>query len=285
MNQVLEMLQLILGLGIIALTALALIYAAKKITDFKVRKVYNADYEIEVAENTAVSLRRGGLYIALAIGFSGALGGFSIDGFKAVFLTLVFEGALMIVFLGAAMYINDKFLLSGIDNDQALKNNNISVGLFEMGAYIGTGLIALGSFAGSGPWYSSIVFFVLGQIMLFAMVKTYEYFSKYDVLKEIKNGNIPAGLMAGGTMVAYGYILKASIIGPFYGWKEDLIETGISAFSCILLLVVVNKVNDKLFLPNTSIRKEIEVDKDLAPIIVAVALLLASAIIIGPLAL
>jgi uncharacterized membrane protein YjfL (UPF0719 family) len=256
-------------------------FIAKKLADFRVRGVYNADYEIETAENTSVALRRVGLYLGIAIAMFGALSTGNTNGFEKDLVAQLVDGSLIIIFLAVAMYINDKILLSGIDNTQALKDNNISVGLVEMGAYIGTGLIAYGSFAGTGPWYSSIVFFILGQIMLIAMVKVYEYFSSYDALEEIKNGNIPAGLMVGGTMVAYGLILKASIMGPFNGWEQDLIGFGISAFSGIVLLVLVNMGIDKLFLPNTNVHKEIKIDRDLPPIMVVVAVKIAIALTIS----
>ncbi len=253
-------------------------WLAKKIADYNVKNIYNADHEIETAENMAVAFRRVGLYLAISIAMFGAIN----TNMKSYGITTqLIDGSLILVFLSIAMLINDKILLGAIDNSKALKEKNISVGITEMGNYIATGLIAYGSFVDIGPWYSSIVFFVLGQIMLVAMVKVYEYFSSYDALNEIQNGNVPAGLMISGTMIAYGLILKAAIAGPFISWSIDLQNFAISAFSGIIMLIIANLIIDKVFLPNTTVYKEIKIDKDIPPIMVAVAVKIAVAIIIG----
>ncbi|NQY95354.1 MAG: DUF350 domain-containing protein [Campylobacteraceae bacterium] len=258
-------------------------FLAKKIADKRVSVLYNADHEIVSAQNMAVSFRRAGLYLAIGIGMFAAAGSDSTSsGFIDSLLLQIVDGILIMFFLFCAMYINDKFILKNINNDEALKNNNIAVGLVEFGAYVATGLIAYGSFADTGPWYSSIVFFILGQSVLVVMVLIYEYSSKIKVLEEIKNGNIAAGLMVAGILIAYSLILKAAIIGPFSGWSEDLLAFAISAISGILLLLVIaNKAIENIFLPNTDIYKEIVVDQDIPPIIVVVAVKITLALVIG----
>jgi len=259
------------------------IFLAKKIADKRVVALYDADHEIGSAKNMAVSFRRAGLYLAIGIGMFAAAGA---DSARASFLDNLLlqaiDGILIMIFLFCAMYINDKFILKNINNDEALQNNNIAVGLVEFGAYIATGLIAYGSFADSGPWYSSIVFFVLGQTVLVVMVLIYEYTSSIKVVEEIKKGNIAAGLMVAGILVAYSLILKASIIGPFSGWSEDLLAFVLSALSGILLLLIIaNKAIENIFLPNTNLHKEIVVDQDIPPIIVVVAVKITLALVIG----
>ncbi len=266
-----------------AVVVFLFIFLAKRIADKRVMTVYNADDEIGTAKNMAVSFRRAGLYIAIGIGMFAAAGTDSSgSGFMDNLLHQVIDGILIMIFLFSAMYINDKFILKNINNDEALKNNNIAVGLVELGAYLATGMIAYGSFADSGPWYSSIVFFILGQSVLVLMVLIYEYTSKIKILEEIKNGNIAAGLMVAGILVAYSLILKAAIIGPFNGWSEDLLAFSISAISGILLLLIIaNKAIENIFLPNTDLYKEIVVDQDIPPIIVVVAVKITLALVIG----
>ena len=266
-----------------AVVVFLFIFLAKKIADKRVSVLYNADHEIVSAQNMAVSFRRAGLYLAIGIGMFAAAGTDSTSsGFIDSLLLQIVDGILIMFFLFCAMYINDKFILKNINNDEALKNNNIAVGLVEFGAYVATGLIAYGSFADTGPWYSSIVFFILGQSVLVVMVLIYEYSSKIKVLEEIKNGNIAAGLMVAGILIAYSLILKAAIIGPFSGWSEDLLAFAISAISGILLLLVIaNKAIENIFLPNTDIYKEIVVDQDIPPIIVVVAVKITLALVIG----
>lgn len=268
---------------IYALIVFLFIFIAKKIADKRVSVLYDADYEMAVSKNMAVSFRRAGLYMAIGIGMFAAVGADNgTSGFFDNILLQSLDGFLIITFLFLAMYINDKFILKGINNDEALKNNNIAVGLVEFGAYIATGLIAYGSFADSGPWYSSIVFFILGQAVLIGMVLIYEYTTKFNIIEEIKKGNIPAGLMIAGILIAYSLILKASVIGPFNGWGEDLTAFAISTISGILLLLIIaNKAIENIFLPDTNIQKEIVEDQDIPPIIVVVAIKITLALIIG----
>ncbi|MCP4969108.1 MAG: DUF350 domain-containing protein [Arcobacter sp.] len=276
-----EILILFIQSIVYAMCVFMFIYFAKVIADYRVASIFNVDYQILVSENIAVSLRRAGLYLGVAIGMYAAIEGNSSNFIEGLISEIIY-GILILIFLFIAMFINDKIILKGINNDEEIKNNNISVGLFEMGSYIATGIIAYGSFIGSGPWYSSIIFFALGQLVLIAMVWIYRYLTKYDSIKEIKEGNIPAGLMIGGIMIAYGLILKASIIGPFTNWTNDLSSFALSALSGILLLLVfANKAIDKLFLPGSNIHKEIAEDKDLPPIIVVVAIKISIAIIIS----
>ncbi len=268
---------------IYALIVFLFIFVAKKIADKKVSALYNADHEIEVSRNMAVAFRRAGLYLAIGIAMFAAVG--SDNGastFVEDLLIQALDGVLIMVFLFVAMLINDKFILRNINNDEAVKENNIAVGLVEFGAYIATGLIAYGSFSDVGPWYSSIVFFILGQAVLIGMVLIYEYSTKFNVLDEIKKGNISAGLMVSGILIAYSLILKASIIGPFSGWYEDITAFGVSAISGILLLLIIaNKAIENLFLPGTDLHKEIVIDQDIPPIIVVVSVKITLALIIG----
>ena len=266
-----------------ALSVFVFMFLAKKIADKRVSYLYNADYEIEIRENIAVALRRAGLYLGIAIGMYAAINSNgTATNFVADLGLQVFDGVLIMIFLFSAMFINDKIILKNINNDQALKDNNISVGLVEFGAYIATGLIAYGSFAGTGPWYTSIVFFILGQAALIIMVRIYESFTEYKPIDEVKEANVPAGLMLGGILVAYGFILKASIMGPFTGWITDLTAFAVSSVSgIVLLLLLANKAIDQFFLPGSNIHKEIAEDQDLSPIIVVVAVKIAIALIIS----
>jgi len=185
--------------------------------------------------------------------------------------------------MGSAFIMSDKILFKEVDNTKNIANGNMSLAISEFGLFIGTGIITYASFSGQGPWYSSIVFFVLGQIVFIAITKSYEkMYANID--KKVIEGNISAGIMLGSVMIAFALILKTAIIGDFTSWEEDIESFFVvSIFGFIILIIFANYIIDKLFLPAITIKEAIEAD-NIAPIIllssikIGVALLITFAI-------
>jgi uncharacterized membrane protein YjfL (UPF0719 family) len=259
----------------------AWLWIVKLIADLRARRLFDANREIDDNRNLAVALRRGGMYLGLAIGMLGALSGASAS-FAQDAALLAAEGAAVAAFLFLAQFVNDAVVIHGIRNDEAVRDGNVAVGFVEFGAYVATGLIAWGSFAGEGGGFlSSLVFFALGQLALLLMVALYERLTPYAVVQEVRAGNVAAGLMLGGMMVALAVILNASLKGPFTGWIADLAAFGISGVVGIALLLLLQWPIDRVFLPGTSLQVEIASDRNAAAIGVTVAIKIALALIIG----
>ena len=264
-----------------AVIAFFFMWLAKKLADTRVADEFDANHEIEEKNNEALALRRGGLYLAIAIGMLGALSGPS-TGFWRDVQELAIDGAVVTVFLFAAFYINNWIVVHGIDNDEAVRNQNNAVGIVELGSYVATGLIAYGSFSGEGGGiWSAVVFFALGQLALLIIVAIYEFITPFNVIDNVRRGNTAAGLMLAGMIVALAFVISASITGDSQGWSQDLTSFGASAGMGIILLMLFTKPIDMLFLPGTSIRTEIEQDRNVAAIMVTVGVRLALALIIG----
>ena len=98
---------------------------------------------------------------------------------------------------------------------------------------------------------------------------------------QIQGGNVAAGLMLGGMLVAFGFVLNASLMGPFVGWTEDVLAFGASAGMGVVLLMLLQWPIDRLFLPGTTLRSEIEENRNPAAIAVAVAVKIALALVIS----
>jgi uncharacterized membrane protein YjfL (UPF0719 family) len=228
---------------------------------------FNVTEHIEVKNNFALALRRAGLYIGISIGLLAVIGE-SYD-------VIVFDTLLIIGFFFLSLILIDKILLSNINNDEEIEKGNISVGITEFGLFIATGIITYASFNGEGPWYSSIVYFILGQIILFGI------FYLVSHKDEIAKNNKASSIYAASILIAYSLILKAAIMGPFISWYTDLTAFAISAVSgVIMLLLLANKVIDKLFLPTSSIKKEIE-EENYAALTLIGSLKIAIAIIVS----
>ena len=144
-----------------ATVVLLFMLAARLVSDAVFRAV-RADH----SSNLALSLRHGGLYLAVAIAMTAVLQG-TTRGFVADVLELARDGAVIVFALLIAQKLNDWCIVPGLDNDRAVVDGNTAVALTEFGSSVATGMIASASFGGGeGSWLTAIVFFVVGQLAL-----------------------------------------------------------------------------------------------------------------------
>ena len=249
------------------------------------RTHFDSDEEVEERSNLAVGLRRAGLYLAIAIAMVGAVSG-SPQGFVPDITALVIDGILAVILLAGARIFNDYVTLGKVDNDTEAKSGNVAVGLVEAGSIVATGLILYGAFVGESPdllngVLSVLVFAVLGQIALLLFYEAYQFITPFDVKHEIRSGNPAAGAAVAGMLIALGFILKASIAGPFVGWVDDIVSFAIYAVIGILVLLLFRKVIDWLFLPNTNLAAEVARDQNVAAIVMAQGAIIAVALVIS----
>ena len=288
-------LQLIKG-AVTVLAGIGFIWLAKTIDDRRTRD-FDDDRHIDDG-NVAVGLRRGGLYLAMAIAFTGSLDG-GHGGFFADLLQFILDGIIILLFLFAARFINDAVMMGHVDNDAECirtfegpngetTTGNTALGVVEAGMFLATGFILKGSLSGSGGTLiqslgSTILFFGLGQACLLLFGLIYEKTTDFNVRQEIKGNNIAAGIGLAGTLTALGIILMASISGPFTGWGTDIAAFLVYAVYGMVMLLVFRALIDRLILPTTNVATEVKQDRNAAALIVvecalaAVALLIASA--------
>lgn len=266
----------------VAYTAVVFVfmYLLKLLDDWRTKNI-DEDHEIEEENNGAVAIRKAGLYIAMATAMAGALHGQSA-GFVQDLQTLALDGCLVLGALFIAFLVNDKIMLHGIDNDAEVGAKNEAVACAEFGSYFATGLIMNGAMTGTGPWYSTIVFFVLAQIAMVVMFFVYDGLTKFSVREEIgQKKNLAAGVAVGGLLTALGIILQTCCSGDFTSWTTDLTMFGVCTAQGIFLLMVFRWLVDKFFLPNTDLHTEIARDQNAAAICVAQAILISLAIVIA----
>ncbi len=277
---------IILGFGkgfVFVIISVFIIWLAKFIAD-KRTKEFDDDVHIDDG-NLAVGLRRAGLYLSIAIALSAVVSGTS-KGFSSDIISLVIDGIIVLVCLFSCRYINDKIMLGPLNNDKECMNGNAAVGMVEASMYIATGFVLNGSLSGLSTnllesFLSTLLFFILGQFVLLLFGFLYEVITPFNVRDEIKNGNLAAGIGLGGILVALGIVLKASIEGPFTGWRTDILNFGMYALYGIIMLLVFRAVIDKILLPTTKLSIEIKEDKNVAALIVAQSAITAVAIIIA----
>ena len=192
--------------------------------------------------NLALSLRHGGLYLAVAIGMTSALQG-SAGTFIADMLEVLRDGAVIVFALIVAQKLNHWCIVPGLDNDDAVTEGNTAVALTEFGSFIATGMIASASFgAGEGSWLTAIVFFAVGQLVLIGGFWAQERLLPGSFVDGVIRGREGAGVAVAGALIALGVILRASIAGPFLGWEKSFRLLGLYAAGGILFLVAFQEI-------------------------------------------
>lgn len=264
--------------------AFAFIVVAKWIDDKRTVR-FDDDMEVVERSNLAVGFRRTGLYVGYAVALAGALSG-PTTGFANDVVVLLVDSVLITACMFGCREINDRIMLPNVDNDDEAEKGNPAVGLAECGMYLATGLTLNGAFSGGGAGLavgvaSAVVFFVLGQLALLGGGICYEMMTPYSIRKEIADGNSSAGLSLAAALVALGFVLRASVAGPFNGWGQDILAFVLSAVYGMLLLLVFTKLSDWLLLPKTTLSEEVARDRNVAAVAVTHGVLIAVAVMIG----
>lgn len=289
--------EILTGLGqgfCFSLVGVFFIFLAKRLDDWRTRD-FDDDRHIDDG-NVAVGLRRGGLYLGIAIAMSGALSG-SSNGFFIDLIQLTVDGLIIIGFLFSSRFLNDFIMMGHMDNDaECVKEfthadgrkttGNAALGMVEASMYIATGFILNGSLSGSGGNFfqslvSAVLFFIMGQMVLLLFGFVYELVTPFNVREEIKKNNLAAGIGLGGILIALGIILMSSLSGPFTGWFNDLAGFAIYTVFGMVLLLVFRSLMDRVLLPTTNLATEIKEDQNVAALIVVESAIVAVAIIIA----
>jgi uncharacterized membrane protein YjfL (UPF0719 family) len=271
-----------------AFVYMAFMLSLKYALNFMSAKHYNADEEL-AGGNLAAGLRRTGAQLGLAIAFMGLLSGPSNTSIVQDFITTGIYGALAVCFMLSSLVFTDRLVIPGVNNTQAIKGNNIAVGIVEFGMLVGTGIIAHSSIVGEGGgMVSSLCYFLAGQVTLVALVLFYEKIisRNFNIIESIGDGNIASGIYIGGKLIAYALILKSAIAGNAtdatlsYMMSEYLLL----AVTGMIFLYVFEYFIDLLIITSSTV-KEILTEDRMVPALqlsvakIGMALILSNAIL------
>jgi uncharacterized membrane protein YjfL (UPF0719 family) len=260
----------------------------KQILNLKATGHYDADTEL-ASGNLAVGLRRTGAQLGLAIAMMGVLAGTTQGTLIDDLISSLTYGLIAVAFIVSSLVLTDKFILPGVNNIEALKERNVSVGIVEFGMLTATGIIAYSSIVGEGGGFiSSIVYFLVGQLTLVMLVLVYEklVMRNINIVETISNKNTSLGIYIGGKLIAYALILKSAISGnqtemPI---NDKIIEFIVIAVMGMILLYVFEFIID-LFIVTSSKMLTIIKQDQIVPALqitvgkIGVALILSNAIL------
>lgn len=251
----------------------AFMYMVKTFCNFRMNRVYGVTVtQAADNNNTAFGIFRGSMLIAVALAMLGTVNG--------DFITQAWHGLMGVVFIYLATELSDRIILPGYDDRAAIiKHGNVAVATMVAGFMVSTGIVAYSSFVGNGPWWTSILFFAVGQTILLGMSRVYEAIHP-EMLENIKKGETASGLMMGGMFVAFAMILNGAIAGDFVSIEKDLMDIAISvAIGVGMLVIFVNKIVDKLFISHMTMQEMVDTNNVTATsVMVSIKIMLAMAI-------
>jgi uncharacterized membrane protein YjfL (UPF0719 family) len=260
----------------------------KQILNLKATGHYDADTEL-ASGNLAVGLRRTGAQLGLAIAMMGVLAGTTQGTLIDDLISSLTYGLIAVAFIVSSLVLTDKFILPGVNNIEALKERNVSVGIVEFGMLTATGIIAYSSIVGEGGGFiSSIVYFLAGQLTLIMLVLVYEklVMRNINIVETISNKNTSLGIYIGGKLIAYALILKSAISGnqteiPI---NDKIIEFIVIAVTGMILLYVFEFIIDLFIVTSSNMLTIIKQDQVVPALQITVgklgiALILSNAIL------
>ena len=260
----------------------------KHVLNFRASSLYDADDEIS-SGNLAVGLRRAGAQLGLVIAVMGALSGADAQSLIVDLIDTATYGLLAVIFMVSSLVTTDKLVLPGINNLQSLKDNNTAVGIVEFGMLVGTGIIAYSSIVGEGGGVlSSVIYFIVGQASLVALVLFYEkvILRNFNIVKGVGEKNLSSGIYLCGKIIAYALILKSAIAGSGVDntITQLITEYLFVAIGGMILLYIFEILIDRLIVTSTKVALILEEDKlvaafQLSVAKVGMALLLSNAIL------
>ena len=266
----------------------ALAVVLKYALNLKSLSDYNADEQL-AGGNLAVGLRRIGAQFGLAIAVTGVLSSSSGDTLLADLVSTALYGLVAVMFILSSLFITDRLVLPGINNQEALKQGNIAVGFVELGMLVATGIVAYSSMVGEGGgMLSSLSYFIAGQITLVALVIIYEkvFVRNFDIVEAIGNKNVASGIYLGGKMIAYSLILKSAIAGNgSSALLADLVLEFLAVAALgMLFLYLFEYLLDRLIVTSANLSSMLSKDSivpvmQLASAKIGIALILSNAIL------
>jgi len=225
---------------------------------------YSLTYETTVNDNPAVGVRFGLFLLACAIPFLNLLKPSDVS-LKEDFNILAFYGLISIVLLIIAREVNDKLILYKFSNDaEVIGKKNTSVAVIEGASYLATAFIISGAFSNldSGVG-AALIWFVIGQCVLVVLDNIYSLGAP-GIQDALAAQNIACAFSLGGFLLAGGLALGSAIGGESYGWAQDSIDVAYFLAVWLLVMTVVHLAMNRLFLPGTSLRKELFVERNVA---------------------
>ena len=243
--------------GIFLVCFYVLFFIGKLVYDWTTPS-YKVRVELVEKDNAAVAIAMVGYYFGLVLSIGGVMVGDS-HGLMEDLIDVMIFGPLSILLMNLSRGINDKLILREFSiRKEMVEDQNVGTGVVVCASYIATGLVIYGASQGElGSIWTSVAFWLLGQIVLVIGGLVYNGITSYDVHGEIERDNVAAGVGFAGALVGLGNIVRHAVSGDFISWAMDLQTFAIYAVLGLVLLPIVRVATDVILLPGRKLTDEI----------------------------
>ena len=262
---------------------------------------YRINDQLSQKGNVALGVSITGYYLGVIIVFVGSLyqplavvrddewgftGDFGIDVLEVFLYSL---GG--IVVLNLARLLVDRLVLYKFETEkEIIEDQNAGSGAVEFGVYVAVGLVIAASIGGTGAGgevsiadsvVRSLVFLVLGMVVLVLFTLFYEVTTSFSIHEEIAKKNVAVGVALGGNLIAIGAVTFKAVFGEFVSWTESIVAFVTFAVIGFVLLYVVRLVVDLILLPSTKVSNELAVEGNLGVAFIEGAVVISAAMILN----
>lgn len=219
-------------------------------------------YELLEHDNLAFAIAHVGYFVGLLLAIGSAVLGES-NGLVEDLINIAIYGGLSIILLNLSLIINDKLILSKFDlKKEILEERNIGTGVVEGANAIATGLIVLGAIHGEGygaggPIITAVVYWLLGQVILYITTLIYNLITPYDIHDHIEKGNVAVAVGYAGAIIAIANLIRFALMHDFESWVVTLEDVGIDVLIGLVFLPIARLMTDKILLPGKKLTDEI----------------------------
>ena len=221
-----------------------------------------SSYELVENDNLAFAFSHVGYFIGLLLAIGSAVLGES-DGLVDDMINIGIYGGLSVVLLNLSIIINDKLIFSTFDlKKEILDDKNVGTGIIEGANSVATGLIVLGAihgegFGAGGPVVTALLYWVLGQGILFLTAKVYNLITPYDIHEHIEKNNVAVAVGYAGAIIAIANLIRFALMHDFQSWIITLEDVGIDVAIGLVFLPIARLMADKILLPGQNLTDEI----------------------------
>ena len=220
--------------------------------------------ELVEKDNFAFSVAYVGYFIGLLLAIGAALMGES-NGLWVDLMDIGVYGGLTILMLNVSIILNDKLILRKFSvKKEILEDRNVGTGVIEGANAVATGLIVLGAVHGEGydydiggPIVTAILYWLIGQVLMFVTTIVYNAIVPYDVHDEIEKDNVAAGIGMAGAMIAIANLIRYALMHDFDSWIVTLEDVGLDVGIGLLFLPLARFLTDRILLPGQKLTDEI----------------------------
>jgi uncharacterized membrane protein YjfL (UPF0719 family) len=252
------------ALGLMA-EALVILLAAKLVRDAVCALRGTQVNDLIVAGGLASSVTQGGYLVGVLLGFLGAVAGVANDGgFFANAAAVAIAGLVAIALQLLADLIGDRLIFRGIDDEAAIRANNLSIAVGKAAVSVATGLVLRGAMSDpEATLLGRVAWFAVAQAVMVLSVVVYCRLTPYDDLKEIAGNNLAAGFPIAGILLAVGFVMETALSGrPSDSTAQAALRTSEFLGFSLLLVYALRVLSDLVLLPRLKLSQAIVQQKN-----------------------